>query len=165
MAVSSFVASKKVRKYAVVLVACVAIFCCAAALKVFFSSVPSARSCHRNIRTLEDVHCAEQRPGTGRALRQSASSAALQIRQRNHAGHVRAVCERHTQLSNLSKHGFRRNMETDFQRNRSGKRMGVALATRIVRAAAGDRKYAGGYDSVRREFYPFRLVQVEARSL
>lgn len=36
MAGSSFVVSKKVRKFAIVLVACVAIFCCAAALKVFY---------------------------------------------------------------------------------------------------------------------------------
>jgi hypothetical protein len=70
MTVSSFVASKKIRRPALVLIVCVAIFCCAVALKVYFFSADPAIEIYGPLK-MYTTQSGDPGPGAlyGRALR------------------------------------------------------------------------------------------------
>ena len=129
----------------------IALMACAAAFSVFLFDAGQAHAVY-GPSTMYTTPSGSPNPGAlyGRALRLQYSGSAN--------GTMLATFEQYVNgtpsfpIFQSTRCG--KNMEADFQRDRPGERLGDALGAPIVRAAAGNRQYAGRYDSVRRNSIP-----------
>ena len=142
MMFSRSAASMIVRKLTIALMACVAVF------SVFFFEADHAHAAF-GPSTMYTPPSGSPSPGAlyGRALRLQHSGSANGTMLTTFEQYVNGT----PSFPIFRSTRCRQNMDADFQCDRPGERLWDALGAPIVRASAGNRQYAGRYDSLRRE--------------